>query len=116
MIWRSAAAHIDLHVVLQPSGWRLVPRPGLEELRAVQLLERDLDALMPVAAGHDGPLKVQLVGPWTLAASLQTSHGPALGDVGAVRDITASLTEAVRQHLDDLRRRVPGARLGPQID
>src|SRR5439155_3884144 len=68
MVGRAAAALVDLHVDLQPSGWRLVPRAGQDERRAVELLERDLDALVPVAPGHDGPFKVQLAGPWTLAA------------------------------------------------
>src|SRR3989440_8279574 len=66
MIGRTAAVLVDLHVDLQPSGWRLVPRPGLDVRRAREMLERDLDALVPVAATHDGPLKLQLAGPWTL--------------------------------------------------
>jgi len=116
MIGRTASTLVDLHVDLQPSGWRLVPRGGLDERRAQQLLERDLDALIPVAATHDGPLKVQLAGPWTMAAALQTEHGPALADPGAVRDLAASLAEAVREHLTEVRRRAPHAELTLQLD
>ena len=116
MIGRAAAALVDLHVDLQPSGWRLVPRPGLDVRRAREMLERDLDALVPVAATHDGPLKVQLAGPWTLVAALQTERGPALADPGAVRDVAASYAEAVRAHLDEVRRRAPQAELTLQLD
>jgi methionine synthase II (cobalamin-independent) len=116
MIGRAAAVLVDLHVDLQLSGWRLVPRPGLDVRRARETLEHDLDALVPVAATHDGPLKVQLAGPWTLVASLQTDHGPVLADPGAVRDVTASYVEGLRVHLDEVRRRAPAARLTLQLD
>src|SRR3712207_8134040 len=49
----------DLHVDLQPSGWRLVPRGGLDERRAMDLLERDVDALEELAGGHDGAVKLR---------------------------------------------------------
>lgn len=116
MIGRTAAALADLHVDLQPSGWRLVDRAGIDERRATELLTRDLDALVPIAADHDGLLKVQLAGPWTLAATLQTSRGPVLADAGAVRDVVASLAETVRVHLADVLRRAPHARLVLQLD
>jgi methionine synthase II (cobalamin-independent) len=116
LIGRATATLVDLHVDLQPAGWRLVPRPGQDERRARESLERDLDALVPVLATHDGPLKVQLAGPWTLAASVQTDRGPALADRGAVRDLVASFAEGVRSHLDEVRRRVPHAQLMLQLD
>src|SRR3954466_7475842 len=83
---------------------------------AREMLDSDLDALVPVAATHDGPLKVQLAGPWTLVAALQTEHGPALAAPGAVRDVTASYAEAVRAPLDEVRRRAPRAELILQLD
>jgi methionine synthase II (cobalamin-independent) len=116
MIGRAAAALVDLHVDLQPSGWRLVPRAGMDERRASSLLERDLDALVPIAAEYDGPLKVQLAGPWTLAASLQTTRGPVLADAGAVRDLLASYVESAVQHVVKARRRTPRAKLLLQLD
>lgn len=116
MIGRAAAVLVDMHVDLQPSGWRLVPRPGLDVRRSRELLERDLDALLPVAATHDGPLKVQLAGPWTLLAALQTERGPALADAGAVRDVLASYAETVAAHLAEVRRRTPHAQLTLQLD
>ena len=116
LIGRAAGVLVDMHVDLQPSGWRLVARPGLDVRRTREMLERDIDALVPVAAGHDGPLKVQLAGPWTLAAALQTEHGPVLADAGALRDLAQSLAEGARRHLDDVRRRVPHAQLTLQLD
>ena len=116
MIGRAATTLVDLPVDLQPSGWRLVPRPGGDLRGATELLERDLDALVPVAASYDGPLKVQLAGPWTMAASLQTDRGPVLADRGAVRDLVDSLAEGARLHLDEVRRRVPHAALTMQLD
>jgi methionine synthase II (cobalamin-independent) len=116
MVGRTAGALVDLHVDLQPSGWRLVARPGIDERRAVEMLDRDLDALAPIAAAHDGPLKAQLAGPWTLAATLQTLRGPVLADPGATRDVVESLAETVRTHLAELARRTPYARLVLQLD
>jgi hypothetical protein len=118
MIGRTAALLVDLPVDLQPSGWRLVDRAGRDQQRAVELLTGDLDALLPVAGpGYDGSFKLQLAGPWTLAAALELPRGgKALRDAGAVRDLTASLAESVRAHVDDVRRRLPAARLVVQID
>jgi hypothetical protein len=118
MIGRTATQLADLPVDLQPAGWRLVDRPGVDLGRGRSLMSRDLDALMPVAGpGYDGWLKVQLVGPWTLAANLELPRGGrALGDSGAVHDIGESLVETVRQHLAEVALRVPGAQLVLQLD
>lgn len=116
MIGRTAAALVDLHVDLQPAGWRLVPRPGLDEREAAGLLERDLDALLPVA-DFDGTVKVQLAGPWTLAAQLELPRGgKVLSDRGATRDVAAALAETARWHLAEVRRRLPAAEVLLQLD
>ena len=39
------------------------------------MLGEDLDALEEFTQGYEGPLKVQAVGPWTLAASLDLPIG-----------------------------------------
>jgi methionine synthase II (cobalamin-independent) len=117
VIGRSATFLVDLPVDLQPSGWRLVDHPGRDLGRARAWLRQDLDVLAEVADGYSGPLKVQVAGPWTLAASL---HLPrlerAVVDPGAVRDVTASLAEGVRQHVAEVRRIVPGATVVVQLD
>jgi methionine synthase II (cobalamin-independent) len=81
-------------------------------------MSTDLDALIPVAGpGYDGAFKVQLVGPWTLAASVDLSRGGrALRDRGAVRDLIASLAETAIEHLAEVRRRLPNAQLVLQLD
>src|SRR4051812_15421287 len=91
MIGRTAALLADLAVDLTPAGWRLVPRPGLDQRRAREFLARDLDALHDVAEGYTGPLKVQAAGPWTLAAGLERVRGErAVVDPGARRDLGPS--------------------------
>ena len=42
---RGAALLADLHVDVQPTGWRITPRPSRDGRRAKDLLARDLDAL-----------------------------------------------------------------------
>ncbi|SHM28391.1 methionine synthase [Cryptosporangium aurantiacum] len=117
LIGRGASFLVELPVDLQPSGWRLVDRPGRDLRRALDLLERDLDALTEQAEGYTGPLKVQVAGVWTLAASIELHNGAkALSDPGAVRDLAASLLDGLVAHLADVRRRVPGASLLMQLD
>ena len=117
LVGRTAALLTDLHVDLQPSGWRLVDRPGRDERRGVSYLSHDLDELEAAHQGRTGPVKVQLGGPWTLAAALRLTRGePVLSDRGAVRDLVQSLTDGAVQHLGDVRRRLPDAPLVLQLD
>jgi len=117
MIGRTAALLVDLSVDLQPSGWRLVDRPGLDLRRARDLLARDLDALEESAQDYRGPLKVQSAGPWTLAAAVELTRGDkVLADLGAVRDLTTSLAEGLAAHVADLHRRLPGVQVVVQLD
>jgi methionine synthase II (cobalamin-independent) len=115
---RGLALLVDMPVDLQPSGWRLVPRPGRDASRARDLLARDLDALEEVAEGaHPPVLKVQATGPWTLATLVELQRGErALADHGAVADLTQSLAEGLRRHLADLRSRFPTTALLLQLD
>lgn len=114
---RTAAFLVDLHVDLQPSGWRLIDRAGADERRARSALQADLDALELAAYGYEGPLKVQVGGPLTLAATLQRTRGDrAVADYGARRDLAESLAEGVREHVADVAQRVPGAQVVLQLD
>ena len=73
---------------------------GHDQQRARELLGRDLDALEVHGHEYAGPLKLQVCGPWTLAASLEVSRGDkVLGDRGAVRDLIDSLAEGVADYL-----------------
>lgn len=117
MIGRSAGLLVSLPVELYAARWRIASRPGREVRRIADLRERDLDALTEQADGYQGPLKLQVAGPWTLATNLDLRTGGALlRDPGAVRDLAASLAEGLRSHLRELSARVPGASLVLQID
>lgn len=117
MIGRTAGMLVDLYARVEPSGWRFGDRPGRDTRRARSWLGEDLDALEEFTQDYEGPLKVQAVGPWTLAAALELRNGEAaLSDPGACRDLADSLMEGLRLHLDEVRRRVPGARLVLQLD
>jgi methionine synthase II (cobalamin-independent) len=117
MIGRTAARLVDMHVEIQPSSWRVARRPGIDVRRAIDFWAWDLDALQVVAEGYSGPLKVQLVGPWTLSAGLELPNGHRfLTDAGAMRDLQDSLAEAAVLLLAEIRRRVPAAETVLQLD
>lgn len=109
MVGRTASLLIELPVEVQPSGWRLTDRPGRDHQRAVDHRRRDLDGLEEIGHDYAGPLKLQVCGPWTLAAAIELKHGDkVLSDAGAVRDLTASLAQGVADHCAEVRRRLPG--------
>ncbi|MER7663535.1 MULTISPECIES: methionine synthase [unclassified Streptomyces] len=117
MIGRTIGLLVEMYAHVEPSGWRISDRPGRDTRRARSWLGEDLDALEEFTQGYEGPLKIQAVGPWTLAAALELRNGEAaLSDAGACRDLTASLAEGLRAHLADVRRRVPGASVTLQLD
>ncbi len=121
MLSRSVAVLTELVADLQPVGWRLTgggdARASLDQRRARALLQEDLDVLEEYADGYTGPLKVQVTGPWTLAASVERPRGDkVLADHGARRDLAQALADGVQQHVAEVRKRVPGAELVLQVD
>ena len=107
----------DLGAETTPDGWRLAAGDGRSMRRARSWLDEDLDALEETAVDATGPVKVQVTGPWTLAASVELASGERiLRDAGACREIAHALAEAVVAHLVDVRRRLPRAALVLQID
>lgn len=117
MTGRTLAVVEGLGFDLQPAGWRLTDAPGIDHRRAASLLAQDLDVLEELAQGYEGALKVQLAGPWTLAATVERPRGDRLvADSGARRELAQALAEGITGHLADLRRRVPGAELVVQVD
>ena len=115
---RTAALLVGIPVEVTPRGWRLAERPGRDLARARTMLSSDLDVMEEVLDGFRGPLKVQLCGPWTLAATLELPRtlNVAIADPGAVADLTASLAEGAAAHVAEVAKRVPGARLVVQLD
>jgi methionine synthase II (cobalamin-independent) len=117
LVGRTATRLVDLPVDLQPSGWRLVARPGRDMRRAAAFWREDLDRLGEALDGWTGPLKLQLAGPWTLAAGVWLPRGErTVSDTGARRDLVGSSAEAVRLVAADVLAAVPGARLVVQVD
>ena len=117
MVGRTAALLVDLAVELTSTGWAVTARPGRDVRRARTLLSADLDALEEVAGDHRGTLKIQVAGPWTLAAALELRNGEkALSDPGALRDLAGSLAEGLIEHATEVRKRVPAADLVVQLD
>lgn len=117
MLGRTLGMLVEMYAHVEPSGWRVSDRPGRDTRRARSWLGEDLDALEEFTQGYEGPLKIQAVGPWTLAAGLELRGGEAvLGDPGACRDLAASLAEGLRAHLAEVKRRVPGAQVVLQLD
>lgn len=115
---RTASFLVDMPVQTTARGWKLADRPGRDQARAVSYRSADLDALEERADGYTGPLKIQICGPLTLAASLELSRSsePALSDPGALLDISASLAEGLAAHAADVRKRVAGCTLIVQLD
>ena len=115
---RTAALLIEIPVEVTPRGWRLAERPGRDLVRARNMLSSDLDVMEEVLDGFRGPLKIQLCGPWTLAATLELPRtlNVAIADPGAVADLTTSLAEGAAAHVAEVAKRVPGAHLVVQFD
>ena len=113
LVGRGLGCSVDLPVDLQPSGWRLTDRPGRDQNRTGAFLREDLDELAEAFDGWTGRLKLQVAGPWTLAASTWLPRGERVAsDPGATRDLVDSLAEGVRLHLATVQRLVPGAAAG----
>ncbi len=116
-VGRTLAMIGELGADLQPDGWRIGVGQGVDQRRARSLLAQDLDVVEELAHEHDGPLKVQVVGPWTLAASVEHPRGEKmLADHGARRELGEALSIGLADHLADVRRRFPRAQLVAQVD
>jgi len=115
---RTAALLVDIPAEVTPRGWRIAGHPGRDLARARTMLSSDLDVMEEVLDGFRGPVKIQLCGPWTLAATLELPRtlNVAIADPGAVADLTASLAEGAAAHVAEVAKRVPGARLVVQFD
>jgi methionine synthase II (cobalamin-independent) len=118
LIGRTAALLVDIPVDLTARGWRIAERPGRDMGRARSMLSFDLDAMEETLDGYQGLLKIQLAGPWTLAATIEQTRSlkVALADPGLAADLASSLAEGARLHVAEVAKRVPGATLLVQLD
>lgn len=107
-IGRTAALLLDLPVDTSPRAWRLSDTRGRSARRAADFLDRDLDAIeeqfelargavVDGGAAHPARgVRVEVCGPWSLAARLELPGGrPALSDSGARKDVAESLREGL---------------------
>lgn len=120
MIGRASALLVDMHLDTTTTGYRLRTGRGAVARIAEDLMKQDLDAFEEAwelaGAGADRTVKVQSIGPWTLAAHAELATGRrALVDPGAVRDLSESLAEGVARHSAELHRRL-GVSVVVQID
>ncbi|MEO6703892.1 MAG: methionine synthase [Jatrophihabitantaceae bacterium] len=116
LIAQGCALLVDLPVEWQPHGWTLASHAGRDFGRVRDHLNRDLDALTEQAQGVP-LLKVQVVGPMTLAANVELANlHKVLSDHGAFRELAGSLAEGVRLLLVELAGRLPGTGFVLQVD
>ena len=108
IIGRSTAFLAGLAIDLQPAGWRLTNASGRDHRQAVATLRTDLDLLEEHAQGYQGPIKLSVAGPWTMAAMMERPRGDrVVADYGARRDLSQSLAEGIAQIVAELSRRLP---------
>ncbi|MCW5953797.1 MAG: hypothetical protein KIT69_16205, partial [Propionibacteriaceae bacterium] len=115
MIGRGLGILAELGAELVAGEW-VLGSTGVDQRRARQTWRDDLEILQEHAQGHAGPLKLQVTGPWTLAAATGVAHtGRVLADPGARRDLAGALAEGIGEVLDHLTRHLPGAELVLQV-
>lgn len=116
MIGRGLGVLAGLGAELVAGEW-VLGTSGIDQRRARQTWRDDLEVLEEQAQGYAGRLKLQVAGPWTLAAATGVAHtGRVLADGGARRDLAAALAEGIGEVLEDLGRRLPGVDLVLQVD
>lgn len=116
-----AGVSSEFAVMTTPTRWRLAghrssAQPAVMR-RASSWLAEDLDASEASFADYAGAYKVQLAGPWTLAACVEGVNGDVLiADAGAVNELREALLEAATLHLQTVKRRLSKATVALQID
>ncbi|RNE48375.1 hypothetical protein [Corynebacterium alimapuense] len=99
-----------------PRSWIMSDRPQLLTRRAWDQMARDLDECEEAWGTSLGALKIQVTGPWTLAASVELASGHrVITDRGAVRDLSDALIEGTNAHAREVAKRF-GAEVVVQLD
>ncbi|WP_293771982.1 methionine synthase [uncultured Corynebacterium sp.] len=98
-VGRTASMLEAISIDRGPRSWRMTARPQLLTRRTRDRLERDLDEVQEVWGETVPLIKVQAMGPWSLAASIELADGHrVLTDRGALEDLTGALLEGLNQH------------------
>jgi hypothetical protein len=107
----------DLNLEPVPTGWRLASAPTQSMRMAKSWLGEDQDYAEERFGNSEGLFKLQLAGPWTFAASVETAKGAlALGDAGLVREIGEATVLAMREFATRVSARLPNRRIVVQVD
>lgn len=108
---------VDFGLETTPTGWRITGGETKVMRRAISLRNEDADALQEQTQGYRGPIKAQIVGPWTLAAGIELPGGERmLRDQGACRELAAALADASTTYIGELQRRFPQCTVLLQLD
>jgi hypothetical protein len=112
-----AAIDRSFDVETTVTGWR-VGHAGRRVLRNARAwLSQDLETLEEAASTHRGPVKIQVVGPLTLAARIEDPAGESLvRDHGAIGEIAEAAASAFADLTHRMRRAFPHADVVIQVD
>lgn len=114
----SLLAEVDRAFELETTvtGWR-VGHTGQAVLRRARAwLAQDLEVLEESTGLHRGPVKIQVVGPLTLAARIADSAGESLlRDLGAVAEIASACASAFTELVGRMRRAFPSSEVVIQL-
>jgi methionine synthase II (cobalamin-independent) len=117
LVGRTLGMVTELGADLQPAGWRLTDAAGVDQRRARSLLAQDLDSVEELTHGAAPVMKVQVAGPWTLAAAVERPRGDKIiADHGARRDLAQALAQGVADHVGDVIRRLGCTSVVVQLD
>lgn len=117
MVGRTFGMIDALSADFQPTGWRLIDAPGIDQRRARSTLRDDVEIFAEQAQGFTGEIVLTSAGPWTVAATTELARGSkVLADSGARRDVAHALGEGIVAQVARVRRLVPTASVRVQLD
>lgn len=108
-VGRTASMLEAISIDRGPRSWRMTARPQLLTRRTWDRLERDLDEVQEVWGESVPHVKVQALGPWSLAASIELSDGHrVLTDRSAFNELADALRHGLHAHAQDVASRFHG--------
>lgn len=114
---RGLAVAGELPVDLTADGWTLASTHGSVARHARRLVVQELEIAEEVLDGENVAVKIQLAGPWTLAAVTHLRNGErVLSDAGARRELAEALAHGVEQYVAQIRQRLNPPELVVQFD